>query len=79
MIVAQRKASIAHTILEIIDEDIIENFCVDCPAAEGEHCPAEWMPSEDKCVKNREYCEIEAQLKGIENMREGAREGVGVA
>ena len=79
MIVAQRKASIAHTILEIIDEDIIEHFCVDCPAAEGEHCPAEWMPSEDKCVKNREYSEIEAHLKEIGNILEGAREGIGVA
>ena len=79
MIVAQRKASIAHIILEIIDEDIIEHFCVDCPAAEGEHCPAEWMPSEDKCVKNREYGEIEAHLKEIGNILEGAREGIGVA
>ena len=39
--------SISQTILEIIDEDIIESFCCDCPAAEGEHCPAEWMPSEE--------------------------------
>ena len=79
MIVTRRNMSIAHTILEIIDEDIIENFCVDCPAAEGEHCPAEWMPSENKCVKNREYGEIEAHLKSIEDILEGAREGVGVA
>ena len=79
MIVTRRNMSISQTILEIIDEDIIENFCVDCPAAEGEHCPAEWMPSEDKCVKNREYGEIEAHLKEIENILEGAREGIGVA
>jgi hypothetical protein len=79
MIVAQRKASIAHTILEIIDEDIIDHFCIDCPAAEGESCPADWMPSESKCVKNREYGEIEAHLKSIEDILEGAREGAGVA
>ena len=79
MIVTRRNMSIAHTILEIIDEDIIENFCVDCPAAEGEHCPAEWMPSDDKCAKNKEYGEIEAHLKSIEDILEGAREGVGVA
>ena len=79
MIVTRRNMSISQTILEIIDEDIIEHFCVDCPAAEGEHCPAEWMPSEDKCVKNREYGEIEAHLKSIEDILEGAREGVGVA
>ena len=71
--------SISQTILEIIDEDIIENFCVDCPAAEGEHCPAEWMPSEDKCIKNHEYSEIEGHLKEIENILEGAREPAGVA
>ena len=79
MIVTPRTMGIAHTILEIIDDDIIENFCIDCPAAEGEHCPAEFMPSENKCVKNREYGEIEAHLKEIENILEGAREGVGVA
>ena len=79
MIVTRRNMSISQTILEIIDEDIIENFCVDCPAAEGEHCPAEWMPSEDKCVKSREYGEIEAHLRSIEDILEGAREGVGVA
>lgn len=79
MIVTRRNMSISQTILEIIDEDIIENFCCACPAAEGEHCPAEWMPSEDKCVKNREYGEIEAHLKSIEDILEGAREGVGVA
>lgn len=70
---------IAHTILEIIDEDIIDHFCIDCPAAEGESCPADWMPSERKCVKNREYGEIEEHLKEIEAILEGARERMGIA
>lgn len=68
--------TITELVLEAVNERITEKLCEDCPSVRRypattidppcEECPAEWDPSDRRCVKHEEYLEIRKAAEDVE-------------